>query len=138
MWVIYALLSSVCASIMTVLMKVGLKSIDPNLATTIRTFFVIIMCLALVIATGKIKDLTIIDKKTWLYLILAAVATFFTWTFYFIALKDGKVSHVLALDKLSIVITIIISAIFLKEKITLKIMLGIILLVTGTLIIVSK
>lgn len=138
MWVIYALLSSVCASIMTVLMKVGLKSIDPNLATTIRTFIVIIMCLALVIATGKIKDLTIIDKKTWLYLILAAVATFFTWTFYFLALKDGKVSHVLALDKLSIVITIIISAIFLKEKITLKIMLGIILLVAGTLIIVSK
>ena len=137
MWWIYAVLSAIFASLMSVFMKVGLSGkINANLATTLRTTAVAILCWILVLFNGSFKTIKGIDNKTWLYLGLAALATFGTWIFYFLALQKGSVSKVLAIDRFSIVLTVILSAIFLKEIITVKSVIGIIVMLVGTILIV--
>lgn len=138
MWILYAILSSLFASCMTLFMKIGLKNIDANLATTLRTIIVVVFCLILVLATGKVKDIKTIDSRTWFFLLLAGIATFGTWVFYFLALQKGSITKVLAIDRISIILTIVLSAIFLNEKITLRVVIGGALLIIGTLIVVLK
>ncbi len=137
MWIIYAILSAIFASLMTILMKKGLgNKINANLATTLRTSAVTVLCWLLVLVNGTYRDIKTIDSKTWLYLGLASLATFGTWICYFLALQKGQVSKVLAIDRFSIVLTIVLSVIFLKEVITVKAVIGIVIMIVGTMIIV--
>lgn len=136
MWIFYAFLSAIFASLMTVFMKIGLKNINPHVATAIRTSMVVIMCWILVFITRKTNTIKEINKKEWLYLLLASIATFVTWTFYFLALKTGSVKNVMVIDRLSIVFAIILSFFILKETITIKTVVGMVVFLLGAFLLV--
>lgn len=141
MSIVYALLSSICASLTAILIKIGLKDINSNLATAIRTIIILFMSWIIVFYTNKVNSINTIEtlkninNKTLIFIILSGVATGLSWLFYFKALQIGNVNKVIVIDKLSIVFTIILASLFLKEVISLKIIIGVILIVAGTLII---
>lgn len=133
-WLFYAVLSAVFAALTTLLGKVGVEHIDSNLGTAIRTVFVLLMAWAIVFAKGKQKQIVSIDRKSWLFLILSGVATGLSWLCYYRALKTGDASLVAPIDKLSIVFTVAFSRLVLKEKLSWKSILGLVLMVAGTLL----
>ncbi|WP_157151152.1 EamA family transporter [Brachyspira sp. SAP_772] len=141
MSIFYAILSSIFSSLTAILIKIGLKDINSNLATAIRTIIILFISWIVVFYTNKINSVNTIEtlknlnNKTLIFIILSAIATGLSWLFYFKALQIGNVNKVVVIDKLSIVFTIILASLFLKEVITLKIIIGIILIVAGTLII---
>lgn len=141
MSIVYALLSSIFASLTAILIKIGLKDINSNLATAIRTIIILFMSWIIVFYTNKVNSINTIEtlkninNKTLIFIILSGAATGLSWLFYFKALQIGNVNKVVVIDKLSIVFTIIFASLFLKEVITLKIIIGVILIVAGTLII---
>lgn len=144
MWILFSMLSAVFAAIMSVTIKVGLKDINPFLSLAIRTFWVFIFSVILILSTKVLnlkisKNLDILGLfkgKNLLWILVVSLATFLTWLFYFLAIKNGTPSKVMAIDKLSIVLIVILSSIFLKEKITLSVVIGIVLLIGGSLLIV--
>ena len=144
MWILFSVLSAVFAAVMSVTIKFGLKDINPFLSLTIRTFWVFIFSVILIVIIkifdlkiGKDLDVIKVFKgKNLLWVIIVSFATFLTWLFYFLALQNGAVTKVMAIDKLSIILIVILSAIFLKEKITFGVIVGIVLLVSGSLLIV--
>lgn len=133
MWLILAILSSVFAALTSILAKIGIEGVNSNLATAIRTAVVLIMSWAMVFITNAQGGITNISNKSWLFLILSGLATGASWLCYYKAIQIGEVSKVVPIDKLSVVITIILAAIFLHEKITIKSAIGSILLAAGTL-----
>ena len=136
MWVLYALLSAVFAALVSILAKIGLKGINSNLATAIRTFVVLLMAWGIVFLTGKQKDIATLTSKNWRFLIYSGLATGASWLFYFRALQMGEVSKVAPIDKLSVVFTMILAFIFLGETLTLKAIIGGLLIAAGTLVMV--
>lgn len=136
MWIVFAFLSALFASLMTIFMKMGLKNLNPYLATALRTSMVVAFCWVLVLVTKSTTGIKTIAKKEWIYLLLASIATFGTWTFYFLALKNGSVKNVMTIDRLSIVFAIIFSAIFLKDTITYKTIIGMIVFFIGGVLLV--
>lgn len=137
MWLLFSILSALFASIMTITIKIGLKDFNPILSLTIRTLFVFVFSLVLILIT-KILKLKIAESinieqvfkgKNIFWLIIVSLATFFTWLFYFLALKDGKAVKVMAIDKLSVVLIVIFSVIFLNQKVTIKLIIGLILMI---------
>lgn len=134
-WWIAASLSAIFAALTAILAKIGIKNIDSNLATAIRTTVILIFTWGIVFAQGTAGSLTQIPKNSYLFLIASGVATGLSWLFYFRALQIGDASKVVPIDKLSLVLTIIFAGIFLKEKITLTIILGSVLMTVGAIII---
>jgi len=132
-WLIYAILSAVFASLTAILGKVGIQGIESNLGTAIRTIVVLMMAWLVVFVTRKQDQLKHIDKKSWLFIILSGFATGGSWLFYYRALQDGPASVVVPIDKLSIVITVAFSYFILKEKLSLKALIGLALITAGTL-----
>ena len=128
MSIFYALLSSIFASLTAILIKIGLKDINSNLATAIRTIIILFISWIVVFYTDKVNSVNTIEtlknlnNKTLIFIILSALATGLSWLFFFKALQIGNVNKVIVIDKLSIVFTIILASLFLKEIITLKIM----------------
>ena len=137
-WLIYALLSALFASLTSILGKVGIENIESNLGTAIRTIVVLIMSWIIVFATKKQSDVKKIDKRSLIFLILSGVATGASWLCYYKALEDGLASIVVPIDKLSILVTVLFAYIFLKEKLSKKSLLGLILIVVGTLLLLVK
>lgn len=133
LWFAYAAGSAVFASLTSILGKVGIEGVESNLGTAIRTIVVLIMAWVVVLITGKQGTLKNIDAKSWMYLVLSGFATGGSWLCYYKALKDGPASVVVPIDKLSILVTVVFSYLFLKEKLTLKALLGLLLIVAGTL-----
>ena len=132
-WIIYALLSAVCAALVAILGKIGLSHVDTTLATAIRS---IVMALALVLATfslGKF-DLSKIDGQALLFIILSGLAGALSWFFYFGALKNGPATGVAALDRLSVVFVLILAILFLGEALTWKTALGAVLVSVGAIL----
>ena len=136
MWAVYAVLSSVFAAATSILAKVGIDGINSNLATAIRTVVVVIMSWVMVFFTNTGVNFSDISRKNWVFLILSGLATGASWLCYYKALQIGKASKVVPVDKLSIVITIILAAVFLHEQITLKSAIGVVLITAGTLLMV--
>jgi EamA-like transporter family. len=136
MWILYALLSAIFAALVSVLAKKGLEGINSNLATAIRTFVVLLAAWGIVFLTGKHKDIPNLTGKNWRYLIYSGLATGASWLFYFRALQLGEVSKVAPIDKLSVVFTMILAFIFLGETVSLKTIIGGILITAGTLVLV--
>ena len=136
MWLLYAILSSIFASVMTILMKIGLKNIDAVLGTTLRTTIVFLLLWIIVLFMKKGGEIKSISGKEWLYIVLSSIATCATWVFYFLALRKTDVSKVIAVDRLSIVFTILLSVLFLKEKLTVMTIIGVIVLTFGTILVV--
>lgn len=133
-WLIWALLSALFASLTSILGKVGIEGIESNLGTTIRTVVVLFASWLLVFITKKQSGIKNINKRSWLFLILSGIATGGSWLCFYNALKLGPASIVVPIDKLSIVVTILFSYLILKEKLNKKSILGLILIVIGTLL----
>lgn len=136
MWLVFALLSSVFAALTSILAKVGIKDVNSNLATAIRTGVVLILSWGMVFLTHSQSGLSEISRKSWIFLILSGLATGASWLCYYRALQLGKVSQVVPIDKLSVVLTLILAFIFLHEQFTVKSLIGCILIGAGTLIMV--
>jgi bacterial/archaeal transporter family protein len=138
MWWIYALLSALFASLTAILAKVGIKNVDSDLATAIRTLVIMLITWTIVFFKGNFTILTSsLNKNNIIFLILSGVATGLSWLFYFKALQLGEVSQVAPVDKLSVALTIILSVLFLNESLTIKTALGAILITGGVLLVIS-
>ncbi|GGH20134.1 EamA family transporter [Paenibacillus segetis] len=131
-WMFYAILSAVFASLTSILGKIGIEGVESNLGTAIRTIVVLFMAWIVVFATKKQDEVKQIDKKSWLFICLSGITTGLSWLCYYKALQDGEASIVVPIDKLSILVTIMFSYLFLKEKLTKKSFLGLIVIVAGT------
>lgn len=136
MWLILALMSAVFAALTSILAKIGIDGVNSNLATAIRTVVVVIMAWGMVFVTNTIGGIGEISKKSWLFLILSGLATGASWLCYYKALQLGEASRVIAVDKLSVVITFILAFVFLHESFTPKSLIGCILIAAGTLVMV--
>lgn len=136
MWFVFALLSAVFAALTSILAKVGIGGINSNLATAIRTAVVLIMAWGIVFITGAQSGIADISRKSWLFLVLSGLATGFSWLCYYKALQIGEVSKVVPVDKLSVVITLVLAFVFLGEALTVKAVIGGVLITAGTLVMV--
>jgi len=136
MWLIFALLSAVFAALTSILAKVGIEGVNSNLATAIRTMVVVVMSWVMVFITNAQGGIGEISRKSWIFLILSGLATGISWLCYYRALQTGEVSKVVPIDKLSVVITLVLSFIFLKEKFNIKSLIGCVLIAAGTLVMV--
>ncbi|MDI9509033.1 MAG: EamA family transporter [Clostridiales bacterium] len=136
MWVLYALLSAIFAALVSILAKLGLKGINSNLATAIRTFVVLLIAWGIVFVTGKFKEINTLTSRNWMFLLFSGCATGASWLFYYKALSMGDVSKVAPIDKLSVVFTIVLAFIFLGETASIKSIIGGILIAAGTLVLV--
>lgn len=134
MWFILALLSAVFAAFTSVLAKIGIDGVNSNLATAIRTVVVLFMSWAMVFITNSQGGITEISKKSWVFLILSGLATGASWLCYYKAIGIGSVSKVVPIDKLSIIFTFALAFIFLHERLTVKSVIGCILICIGTLL----
>lgn len=134
MWILFASLSAVFASLTSILAKIGIEGVNSNLATAIRTVVVLAMAWLMVFVTHSQNGITEIGKKSWIFLILSGLATGASWICYYKALQIGEASKVVPVDKMSVVITLILAFILLHEKFTVKSVLGCILIGAGTLI----
>lgn len=136
LWWIYALLSALFAALTTIFAKIGIEAINSNLATAIRTIIILLIAWGIVFAKGDVKGLTEIPSKTLLFLVLSGLATGLSWIFYFKALQIGKASLVAPIDKSSLVLVLLFSAVFLGESLTRQSILGTFLIVIGTLVLI--
>lgn len=136
MWLILSILSSVFAALTSILAKVGISGVPSNLATAIRTGVVLLLSWIMVFLTNTQGSITNISNKSWTFLILSGLATGASWLCYYKAIQLTDVSKVVPIDKLSVVITIILAAIFLHEQFTYKTAVGSILITIGTLFMV--
>ena len=134
MWVIYALLSALFAALTSILAKIGIENINSNLATAIRTVVVLIMAWGIVLINGSISQISNITQKSWIFLILSGIATGLSWLFYYKALQIGEASKVVPIDKFSVVITMILAFVILKEAASFKTIIGGIFITIGTFI----
>ncbi|MDD6641193.1 MAG: EamA family transporter [Bacteroidales bacterium] len=134
MWRLYAILSALFAALTSIFAKVGLQDINSDLATAIRTTIILLLTWGIVFFGHKADGITNLTWQTWLFLILSGISTGLSWLFYFKALQTGDVSRVAPIDKLSIVITILLAFIFLHEKITLRVLIGSLLISGGVLL----
>lgn len=136
MWGVFAVLSAVFAALTSILAKVGIDGVNSNLATAIRTAVVVIMAWGMVFLTNAQDGILQIGRKSWIFLILSGLATGASWLCYYKALQMGDTSKVVAIDKMSVIITMILAFIFLHDEFTLKSLIGCVLIGAGTLIMV--
>ena len=137
-WVYWALLSAVFAALTAIFAKVGVQGVSPDLATLIRTFVIVVVVFGFVQYTGQWTNPLALPGKTWVFLVLSALATGASWICYFRALQLGDVSKVAPLDKLSLVLIAVFALVFLGERPSVRDWTGILLVGTGVLIIAAK
>ena len=137
-WIVYAILSMIFAGATSVLAKYGLENIHPDLGLGIRTATIFFLITVFTLATDKLKDLHLLTKNQLILLICSGITTTLSWVFYYRAMKDGLVSYVAAIDKASILITLILSFVLLKEPMTPKVIVGAGLILAGMLVLVWK
>lgn len=136
MWIIYALLSAFFAAATSILAKIGIEGINSNLATAIRTAVVLVMAWGIVFLSGTQHGIADISGKSWLFLVLSGLATGFSWMFYYRALQIGEASKVVPIDKFSVVISMVLAFVILKEAVTVKTVIGGILITAGTFVLI--
>lgn len=139
MWKIYALLSALCAALTAIFAKVGVADIDSNLATAIRTSVVMVLVWGIVLFSPRTNASALsIQGNTWIFLILSGLFTGLSWLFYFKAIQLGEVSRVAPIDKLSVVFVVILGVVFLRESVTLKEMIGVVLIAAGGILMIWR
>ena len=136
MWLVFALLSAIFAALTSILAKVGIEGVNSTLATAIRTGVVLLMAWGMVFLTDTQGGISGISRKSWLFLILAGLATGASWLCYYKALQMGEASKVVPVDKLSVIFTLVLAFVFLHEKFTPKSLIGCMLIGAGTLLMV--
>ena len=136
MWWIYALLAAFFAALTAIFAKVGIKGVDTDLATAIRTVVILLIAWAIAFVRGGASSIQLLTKQNILFLCLSGLATGLSWIFYFKALQLGKVSQVAPVDKMSVAIAIVLSSIFLGEVLDTKTIIGALLIIIGTLVLI--
>lgn len=136
MWWIFALLSALFAALTAIFAKIGIKNVDTDLATAIRTLVILILAWGIAYFRGGIQTAHSLTRQNILFLTLSGIATGLSWIFYFKALQLGKVSQVAPVDKLSVAIAIILSVTFLGENISLKMAIGALMIIGGTIVLI--
>jgi len=136
MWWTYALLSAVFAALTAILAKLGVKGVDSNVATAVRTVVVLVLAWVVVALQGNLSAVATIPRASLGFLVVSGFATGASWLFYFKALQAGSASLVSAVDKSSLALTLILAALVLGESLTLKTAVGCTLIIAGTAVIV--
>jgi transporter family protein len=134
MWIVFALLSAFFAALTSILAKVGIENVNSNLATAIRTLVVLVMAWVLVFVTGKHTGIAHIGHRNLFFLVLSGVAAGLSWLCYYRALQMGEASKVIPLDKFSLVMGMAMAFIILKESVTVKTIIGGVLITAGTFV----
>lgn len=138
MWKLYAVLAALFASVTAIFAKIGIKGVDSNLATAIRTVVIIVLAWTVVFISGALHGISSLTKTNWTFLLLSGLATGLSWLFYYKAISLGPVSQVAPIDKSSIVITLILSFIVLGEQFSVKTLMAGILISAGTFLLLWK
>ncbi|WML58532.1 EamA family transporter [Neobacillus sp. PS2-9] len=138
MSVVLALLAALFAAITGILAKIGMENVNSNLATAVRTIVVVVMAFIVVLVTGQLQTISAITNKALLFIGLSGIATGLSWLFFFRALAIGEVSKVVAIDKASIVLTIILSVLVLREPAKAVVIAGGAIISIGTFILIGK
>ena len=136
MWILFAFLSAIFAALTSILAKLGMEGIDSNLGTAIRTVVVLIMAWGIVLITGKHHGIENITTKGWIFLILSGLATGLSWLFYFHALQMGEASKVVPIDKFSVVISMVLAFLILKEPASMQTIIGGRFITIGTFVLI--
>ena len=136
MWWIYALLSALFAALTAIFAKVGIKGVDTDLATAIRTVVILFIAWGIAFFRGGAATIHTLTRQNIIFLCLSGIATGLSWIFYFKALQLGKVSQVAPVDKMSVALAIIFSIIFLGETLTVKMAIGATLIIAGTIVMI--
>lgn len=136
MWILYAVGSALFAALTAITAKIGVSGINSNLATAIRTFVVLIISTGIVFSTKEFQNITSIPQKTWIFLVISGLMTGLSWLCYFKALQMGETARVVTIDKFSLVLVLLLSALFLKETMNFKMIFGCILITIGTILMV--
>lgn len=133
MWLLYAFLAAGTAGLVAIFAKVGLQSVDPRLATALRSVIMMISALSIAVLSGAWKQFSpgALGSREWLWITLAGISGALSWLFGFLALKSGNVIAVSAIDKLSLVITSVVAVLVLGEMITWKMGIGLALVTVG-------
>lgn len=138
MWILYAILSAFFASLTAIFAKIGVKDVNSNLATAIRTIVVLILIWGIVFFRGEQEGLAFISKKNVLFLVISGIMTGLSWIFYFKAISEGPLSVIAPIDKLSVALTIVLAFIFLNEPVTLKAVIGSLMIIGGIIVLIIK
>ncbi len=138
MWFWFALGSAVYAALTSILAKIGIEGVNSNLATAIRTMVVVVMAWGMVFLTNSQGGISVVSRRSWIFLILSGLATGASWLCYYKALQMGDASKVVPVDKLSVVITLLLAFIFLHEDFTARSALGCALIAAGTLLMIMN
>ena len=138
MWILYAFCSALFAGLTAVLAKIGIQKINSHLATALRTVVVLVFAWMMVFIVGSQSSISSVDSRSWLFLILSGFATGASWICYFRALQTGDVNKVAPIDKSSTVLTMLLAFLLLREALSLNMLLGMCLILTGTLLMVAK
>ena len=136
MWWMFAIGSAVFAALTSILAKIGIENVNSNLATAIRTVVVLVMAWGMVFLTGAQSGIRHLTQQSMLFLVLSGLATGASWLCYYKAVQLGSVAKVAPIDKLSVVITLILAFFVLHEEMSLKTILGSVLITAGTLLMV--
>ncbi|EKT0592164.1 EamA family transporter [Morganella morganii] len=136
-WLIYALLSAISAAMVAVFGKIGLQHLDANTATAIRAVIMALFLVGVVVVQGKLNLISEIieNRKALFFIALSGIAGALSWLFYFMAIKNGQVSQVAPIDKLSVVFAVIFAVILFGEKISLIAAGGVALITVGALMV---
>ncbi|WKV51917.1 EamA family transporter [Dickeya fangzhongdai] len=136
-WLLYALLSALCAALVALFGKIGLQQLDANTATAIRAVVMALFLVGVVVAQGKTSlfGSVLANHKAMVFIVLSGVAGALSWLFYFMALKSGTVAQVAPIDKLSVVFAVILAALLLGEKVSLLAGVGVALISAGALLV---
>jgi transporter family protein len=135
MWKWFALLSAFFAALTAILAKLGVKGVNSNIATAVRTLVVLFIAWGIVAFSGELKDLRTLSRNNLIFLVLSGIATGLSWIFYFKALQLGEVSKVAPIDKLSVAFALALSFLLLREPIDAKTLIGGLLIVAGSIVI---
>lgn len=138
MWKLYALLSALFAALTAICAKVGVRNVDSNLATAIRTSVILLLTWGIVAVSGHFSEIKTVPRYTWVFLVLSGISTGLSWLFYFKAIQVGDVSRVASVDKLSVVLTIILAFVLLKEPLSPKVIAGGLLICAGSILMMWK
>ena len=136
-WLVFAILSAVTASLVAIFGKIGLQNIDTNTATAVRAVIMAVFLIMVIIIQGKLDQVGTVfaNHKALLFIVFSGVAGAMSWLFYFLAIKSGKVSQVVPIDRMSVIFALVLAFLFLGEKVSLKVGIGAALMTAGAILV---
>lgn len=135
MWILFSLLAAFASALVVTLSKAGIRNVDSSLAFAIQSVCILLVSWGVVISQGSLADVSRIERRVWIYLILAGIITCISSLLSFRALKLGDAARTSPLDKVSLVFTIMLAVLFLKEKINWQVIAGAVLMAIGAVLI---